>query len=185
MITSRRHAHLILFSVVGVVLPVVFGAGLVRRPGPIISDDQSAPLFEAAGFASASSEATPAAAGRKGMGDGGASSGDGLLVISAPSAGGVPPALTVTPVRDLQHPSLLVYWSLGERKPAQLGGEARLLGQLAGASSRRFPLEPGTARAMATQKGFVVLYSLGEGRLISATPLPETVRRRIQALLDS
>ena len=188
MITSRRHAHLILFGVIGAVLPVVFGAGLARRPRPIITDDQSAPLFQAAGFASTSSGAETSAAGGMGTGAEGASAGEALLLINiawAQDTQDTAPALIVTPSQPLQHPDLLVYWSTGEREPTELSGEARLLGQLAGGRTRRFPLDSATARVMATQKGFVVLYSGGERRLISATPLPDALRRRIQALLNS
>ena len=108
MITSRRRAHLILFAVLTAVLPVVVAAGLIRRPGPIVSGDDSRALFRAVGFDDPSDP------------EGGPSNPGPELLVAGPLQLGVRPAqpgsqpgtgsvaLVVMPERALQEPDLVV-----------------------------------------------------------------------------
>ena len=179
MITSRRRAHLLLVAVITAVLPVVVAAGLIRRPGPIVTGDDSRALFKAAGFDDPSDP------------EGGPSDPGPELLAAGPLRLGVrsgesdaPPrqgflALVVMPERALQQPDLLLYWAPGAAGPRLPGPQDQLIGELAGASRRRLPLEAATARSMARRPGVLLLFSQGKGRTIAAVPLPQALRRRL------
>ena len=83
------------------------------------------------------------------------------------------------PERALQEPDLLLYWAPGAAGPRQPGPQDQLIGELAGSSRRRLPLEPATARSMARRSGVLLLFSQAKAQTIAAVPLPEALRRRL------
>jgi hypothetical protein len=159
MILSRRQVHFYGFVGLGVLLPIVFIAGLALRPNyDLQSTDETTDLFAQAGFAT---------------GDGGeAIASDSFTVARVTIAaetlrltdGSV--VLDLTPKQSLPAADVLVYWDAGSEAPEALGEEAVLLGNLAGDAHRRFEIPA----ALQGQSGQLVFYSQGQAQVMTAAP---------------
>jgi hypothetical protein len=159
MILSRRQVHFYGFVGLGVLLPIVFIAGLALRPDyDMQSTDAATDLFAQAGFATGD--------------DGEAIASDNFTVARVTIAaetlrlsdGSV--VLDLTPKQTLRVADVLVYWDVGSETPEALGEEAVLLGTLAGDARRRFEIPT----ELQGQNGQLVFYSQGQTQVVTAVP---------------
>lgn len=159
MILSRRQVHFYGFVGLGVLLPIVFIAGLALRPNyDMQSTDGATDLFTQAGFATGD--------------DGEAIASDNFTVARVTIAaetlrltdGSI--VLDLTPQKSLPVADVLVYWDAGSETPAALGDEATLLGNLAGDARRRFEIPA----ELQGQSGQLVFYSQGQAQIVTAAP---------------
>ncbi len=159
MILSRRQVHFYGFVGLGVILPIVFIAGLALRPNyDMQNTDGVTDLFAQAGFATGD--------------EGEAISSDSFAVARVTIAaatlrltdGSV--VLDLTPKKSLRVADVLVYWDAGSEAPETLGDEAVLLGNLAGDARRRFEIPA----ALEGQSGQLVFYSQAQAQVVAAAP---------------
>ncbi|MDA0265408.1 MAG: hypothetical protein O2890_09195 [Cyanobacteria bacterium] len=159
MILSRRQVHFYSFVGLGIILPIVFIAGLALRPNyDMQATDAATDLFAQAGFATGE--------------DGEAISSDSFTVARVPIAaetlrltdGSV--VLDLTPKKSLPVVDVLVYWDAGSEAPEALGDEAVLLGNLAGDARRRFEIPA----ELQGQSGQLVFYSQAQSQVVTAAP---------------
>ncbi|MGD1907809.1 MAG: hypothetical protein ACFB0C_17725 [Leptolyngbyaceae cyanobacterium] len=159
MILSRRQVHFYSFMGLGVLLPIVFIAGLALRPQyDLKTTDNATELFAQAGFA--------------GEAEGNAISSDRFTVARVTVAaetlrlsdGTV--VLDLTPAKSLKVPDVLVYWDAGSQVPEAIADEALLLGNLTSATTRRFAIPT----EVQGQNGQLVFYSQAQGQVVAAAP---------------
>ncbi len=165
MIQSRRQAHFFSSVVLVCLLPIILLAGIIGRPTtPSVGDSK---LFEQEGFAPpGDSEASPLAS-------------EELIV-----AGVTIKARTVQqqnrlilelePTSNLLFPDLLLYWQGVEEPPTDLSASSILLGSFSGTSRRRFPI----IQEMEDQGGYLILYSMGEKKLVATLPFPTSITQK-------
>ena len=161
MIASRRRAHRWLVCGLAPVAAVVFvSAVLSRAPEPRVA---SLPPFPTA------RPDLPSAA----IGD--AQWTREYLFVGWPArvagyAGGI---LELKPLRPLQAPDVLVYWSPTIDAGPSLPGDAHLIGRLGGPVVHRFRLPHADASPHASGAvGRLVLYSLGHQEVLAQATLP-------------
>ncbi|MGK7925729.1 MAG: hypothetical protein AB4290_10865 [Spirulina sp.] len=160
MILSRRQTHFVAFSVLAILLPLCFIAGIALRPSyTVASTPVPVELLEKAGFAVTPSAKTIASTELSDKGvtlnvETGLDDRDRLI-------------LTTQPTAAILRPDLLLYWQTGSSIPEELDEDAILLGSLSGVSRRQFFL-PDTVKDM---EGYLVLYSQVQQELVVAFPL--------------
>ena len=165
MIQSRRKAHFFSSVVLVCLLPIIFIAGILGRPKiPPVTDSR---VFEQAGFIPPeNSEKVPIAA-------------EELIAAEVPIKAQTLQQqnqlfLELEPTSALLFPDLLLYWQSGEELPTDLTTSSILLGSLSGTSRRRFPI----IQEMQGQEGYLILYSLGDKKLVATLPLPASMTQK-------
>lgn len=158
MIRPLRQRHRIIISVIAVLLPIVFMAGIAARktipdmeiPAAIAQPQPDFPrlVFEKDGF-------WPA-----------------LEVTVRVFADSIPPAnlaVELQPQNYIKMPDILIYWSASQPASSeQLPETAYLVGTLSGLGKRRFLLPSSAIES----DGTLILYSLARQEMIAAENLP-------------
>ena len=168
MIGARRRSHVIAFSVLAILLPLCFVAGVWLRPVYLPLDGSSADLFNQAGFS----------IGEFSLGE--VSIGDGWEPASFKpvNAGGYQFELAervtdsgslqvaIAPTDVILQPDVLVYWDRSAIPPEEIGDRTVLLGALSGTALKQFLLPPN-----AQSPGHLLVYSRGQSTVLAAIPV--------------
>lgn len=147
MKAPHRRAHRVIFSALGLGLPLLLGLALWdRRPFVV---ETAPPEFILVSIIE-TSITSPIRWEEAGL----------SLVMTQGSSG---PVLDLSVDAPLRAPDPLLYWSAAPAADA-LPADARLLGPLSGAPHQRFPLPAAT--------GQLIVYSLGHGSILHQRSLP-------------
>ena len=150
MIRSLRTQHRVTFTVLAVILPVLFVAGLrARRPIPSVPrlPDYESSFDQRSGFILWDEIGIKAR-------------------ISSSTIGRAKTFLDVIPVRELEEPDLLLYWDDRRPETGSLSEKAILLGSLKGVKPRRLIVP----QSVPASVGYVILFSLAHQRVIASSP---------------
>jgi hypothetical protein len=157
MIRALRDRHRVIVSLLGLTLPVAYLGVVLGRP-------PQQPARLAATTAAVDAAGRPLPVGPR------------FTLLDRPrieaellgsTQDGEPAAVQVTPVEDPAIPDLLLYWGPTAGDGAALPADATLLGTMRGSLPQTMALPEAGPRG-----GYLVLYSMGWGRVMSATPLP-------------
>lgn len=146
MIQPLRTGHRWTFEVMGILLPVIFLAGLAVRPSSPKATDAQRQATGARIYASSSAWKTH------------------VIKTSVYSDGGTP-VVQLMPAAELQYPDLLLYWSPASPSGDTIARRAKLLGAFE--AERRYSLPEDWRR------GNLILYSVARKQVIDAAPLDQ------------
>ena len=171
MILSRRKAHFIYFSILIVLLPIIFVAGTLTRPKFVAVDKSVDSLYQKEGFSNnknlgssqtiAAIESSETATGIEVE----------TLVSQDESSNNL--ILEIEPNRVVQLPDLLLYWQPGSLTPQTITNYSVLLGTLSGKSRRQFNLP---ANDQGTP-GHLIIYSQGVEEFVAVFPFTPSVNQ--------
>ena len=169
MIGTRRRSHVIAFSVLAIVLPLCFLAGLWLRPIYPPLNGSAADLFNRAGFSigdySTGGEWEPASFEQVAAGDH-----QFKLAERVTDSGSV--QVAIAPTEVILQPDVLVYWDSSATPSEEISDRALLLGALSGTALKQFSL-PREARP----PGHLLIYSRGQSTVLAAIPVNSTISR--------
>ncbi len=165
MIQSRRQAHFFSSVVLVCLLPIILIAGILGRPKTPSSADSQ--LFEQGGFIPASNSETSPLASEELVAA-------GVTIKARTLQQQNQLILELEPTSTLLFPDLLLYWHGGKETPTDLSASSILLGSFSGTSRRRFPL----IQEMQDQEGYLILYSMGEKKLVATLPFPTSITQK-------
>lgn len=157
MIRPLRRRHRVTVSVLAVVLPVLFVAGLLTRRPPAVMETLPGALRPDSGTSSILLAEEPGL-----WGD--------AAITTRLYADGTPAARLAVALRPdayLKAPDILVYWHPTRPTDDAVPDGAYLLGTLAGTHAQRFILPDTALRA----DGHLMLYSLGHRQVIATAGL--------------
>ena len=162
MIHARRTAHRRIFSVLAVAVPALWAAGLWLRPEVPPRSAADPRLLAEAGFAlDAEGSGSPP---RR------VAAGAAAFEVEFERRPDGQRLLAIRPSAVILKPDLLVYWTPRAERVAP-GGDAVLIGRLAGSSRRWLRLPERAADA----SGDVLVYSLAHGEVVSRFALAEAL----------
>ena len=157
MIRSLRKRHMATFSVLLVVLPLLYALALSVRSEPKSVDELPAFGDDAAAFSVVLAERAH---------DSSAFKATTRIVADQSPAGQI--RLEIALHANIEAPDMLLYWSASDvESGGQLPSNAYLLGSLQAASRQQVPL-PSAARE---KDGRLILYSLGHQEVVASVPL--------------
>ncbi len=164
MIRAHRRRHLRAFTILAVVLPVIFFAALTtRRTPPVVASvptaltDPTLATWVAHDSAEAQVLEVPI-----------------RIRLLAPSATTRGPltrlGVELEPVRAMGRPDVLVYWTASMPPSNEaLPSDAFLLGSIGGAKPRRFELPQPALQA----RGSLIIYSAAHREILGTLPVPQ------------
>lgn len=164
MIRSLRVRHRLLIPVLVVLIPPLFFMGLDARRGVPVMAQLPVPLQSSAvpkemELVHSSNQLWPGIA---------------LTTLLFQGQGGY--LIALLPDQPLIYPDLLVYWSPQSTNPGHaLPEEGQLLGSLSNGQGGRFEFN----NERIVKEGVLILYSLGQHRVISVAELPGILRRSV------
>ena len=163
MIGARRRSHAIAFSVLAVLLPLCFVAGVWWRPVYPSLDGSAAELFERAGFTlgTLSQNDRWAAIAFKRM-----TAGNYQFDLAERVTDSGAVQVAIAPVEVILQPDVLVYWDSSATPPQEISESALLLGALSGTARKQFVLPEG-----AQPPGHLLIYSHGQNAVLAAIPV--------------
>ena len=161
MIGARRRSHAIAFSVLAILLPLCFVAGLWGRPVYPPLSSSASELLAQAGFSigERSAEDRWESTERVDVGDY-----QFELAKRVTGAGAV--QVAIAPLEVILQPDVLVYWDKSGTSPEDVGDRTVLLGALSGTARKQFTLPLGEQ-----PPGFLTIYSRGQSTVLASIPV--------------
>lgn len=163
MIGARRRSHVIAFSVLAILLPLCFVAGIWMRPVYSSLDVSSTDLFSQVGFS----------IGEFSIRDGWepasfehVTAGDYQFELAERVTESGVVQVAIAPTEVILQPDVLLYWDSSATLPEEIGDRTVLLGALSGTALKQFSL-PREARS----SGHLLVYSHGQSTVLAAIPV--------------
>ena len=172
MIFSRRKAHFISFSVLIVLLPIVFVAGTITRPKFVAVDESTDSLYQKEGFSN--NENLNSSQTIEAIKSSEAATGIEVKTSVNQDDNTNNLILEIEPNRVVQLPDLSLYWQPGNLVPQTITNYSVLLGNLSGTSSRQFNLP---ANDQGTP-GHLIIYSQGVKEFVAVFPFTPSVSQK-------
>ena len=171
MILSRRKAHFISFSILVVLLPIIFVAGTLTKPKFVAVDESTDSLYQKEGFSNNENLGSSQTIAAIKSSEVATEIEVKTLVRSGDNTNNL--ILEIEPNRVVQLPDLLLYWQPGSLTPQTITNYSVLLGTLSGTSRRQFNLP---ANDQGTP-GHLIIYSQGVKEFVAVFPFTPSVNQ--------